>query len=177
MLRIWNITVDIFRKSVPRTNLICTSRGKVLLSILTSRRCRSRLKLRTPFILLNDASERNINIMGKTCKSSGTINAEGNHRRSSERPGSLERKHRSRMRCTRQVFTKLLTCHGETTGSRFVALEKFFIEISVVVNHAAIYVLPTAKHYWANNEKPVSFRGRCPTLEICLPKSIRAVNM
>lgn len=108
---------------------------------------RSHLKLRTLFILLNDASERNINIMGKTCKSPGTINAEGNHRRSLERPGSLEGKRRSRARCTRQVFTKLLTCCAETTGSRFVVLEKFFIEISVVVNHAAIYVLPTAKHY------------------------------
>lgn len=101
--------IDIFRKSVPRTNLICTSRGKVFLSILTLR-CRSHLKLRTLFILLNDASERNINIMGKTCKSPGTINAEGNHRRSLKQPGSFEGKYRSRARCTRQVFTKLLTC-------------------------------------------------------------------
>lgn len=151
------ITVGIFGKSVPRANLICTLRGKVFLSILTSRRCRSHLKLRTLFILLNDASERNINIIGKTCKSPGTINAEGNHRRSLEQSGSREGKRRNRPRCTRQVFTKLPTCRVETTGSRFVVLEKFFIEISVVVNHAAIYVLPTAKHYWANNEEPVSY--------------------
>lgn len=94
------ITVDIFEKNVPRANLICTSRGKVFLSILTSRRCRSHLKLRTLFILLNDASERNINIMGKTCKSPGTINAEGNHRRSLEQPGSLEAQKSSAMHPT-----------------------------------------------------------------------------
>lgn len=117
----------------------------MFLSILTSgRQCRSHLKLRTPFMPLNDASERNISIMGKTCKSPCAINAEGNHRRSLQRPRSFEGAG-IRARASRWVFAKLLTCRQETTGSRFVALEKFLTEISAIVNHTAIYVSPTAR--------------------------------
>lgn len=143
MLRIWNGTVesDISRKTILRANLIRASRGKVFLSILTSQRCRCHLKLRSSFIMLNVASVRNINIMGKTCKSPCTINAEGNRRSLQEE--SL--KDRTIAWCCRQVFAKFFTCR-KTIESRFVVLEKL-LKISAVVNHVTIYVLSTARHY------------------------------
>lgn len=142
MLRIWNGTVesDISRKTILRANLIRASRGKVFLSILTSQRCRCHLKLRSSFIMLYVASVRNINIMGKTCKSPCTINAEGNRRSLQEE--SL--KDRTVTWCCRQIFEILYL--SEDNRITFCRSRKV-IRKDLSVNHVTIYVLSTARYY------------------------------
>jgi len=99
--------------------------------------------------------------MGKTCESPGAANAEGNHRRSSRWLRGFEGKCKSRTRCSRQVSTKLLTCRRErhTTGDRFCRPRKVSqAHPGEIVNHAAIYSLPTARSYWGS-------RARVPSAE------------
>lgn len=95
----------------------------MFLSILTSRRCRSHLKLQTPFILLNDASERNISIMGKTCKSLGAVNAKENYRRSFDEDWWIALRESTGSAIQPTDFREI-TCCRETTGVAFCRSRK-----------------------------------------------------